>query len=369
MKRAGLYVHIPFCKRRCGYCHFMTTVGMEQEPYVAALTTEIHEISRRCDLDDLTFDSIYFGGGTPSVLRIDLFESILCALRRSFLVVANAEVTIEANPDPDANLVANAAFYAGWGVNRVSLGVQSAVPEELAALDRLHQPEDVVEAVGALHPHIDNINVDFMLGIPGQTPERLQRSLDLIPELSPAHVSIYVLEVFPDTPLGRASYAPDDELVADLYGQACRFLASEGYLHYEICNFARPGRECRHNLKYWDGSIYVGVGASAASFDGRRRWTNTDDLPRYVADPSSGRIEVVLDPDTISREALFLGLRTSGGIDRSAFESAHGYDPGVRFRKDLEELIEAGLVIADGTRYRIPEEKMLLGNEVFGRFI
>ncbi len=368
MQRAGLYVHIPFCTTRCGYCHFATTVESAHEQYVSALLTEVKSISSAPPVRDLIYDSIYFGGGTPSLLRLDLFERIVTALRASFRIDDDCEFTIEANPESPGGVGEHAAFYSGLGVNRVSIGVQSAVPSELVALDRRHTIEEVEETVALVRGQIENVNLDFILGVPGQDQKSLALSLELIRRLGTSHVSLYILEIFPETPISRLPPS-DDDLVASLYQDSCRFLANSGYRHYEICNFAHPGRESRHNRKYWNGSSYIGLGLSAASFYDGIRLTNTSGFSSYLADPSRDREMIHMDRDSISRELLFLGLRTVEGIDCSYFENAFGYDPATRFRKDWEELMDLGLVVKEDTRFRIPEEKMLLGNEVFMRFL
>lgn len=368
MSSAGLYVHIPFCSSRCGYCHFATSVEDLQETYVAALLREIAEISRDPEAASMSFDSIYFGGGTPSLLPIPLFTTIVDALRRSFRIQQDCEFTIEMNPESGGNPEAKAADYAASGVTRISLGAQSALQDELLMLDRKHTVEDVRRIYRGVRGVIPNVNLDFMLGLPGQDSGRFQRTLDFIGELSPTHVSVYILEIFPGTALSRFE-PPDDEIVEQLYFETCEALAGFGFDHYEVCNFARPGYRSRHNLKYWDGTPYVGLGLAAASFFGGRRRTNTANLRAYIDDPACGRVVSDLDDDARAREEIFMSLRTSTGLDLNRFRTRHGFDAWNRFRAVWEDLLDRGLLIREGSRFRIPERRMLLGNEVFQRFI
>ncbi len=366
MERGGLYIHIPFCSSRCGYCHFATSVSNEQEPYVEALLREIEEVSRSSAIRGLTFDTLYFGGGTPSLLRPDLLGRVVDALHSKFMIEGHSEFTIEANPETAGGAARHAPFYASIGVNRISIGVQSAVAAELTALDRSHDAGEVRETVAGIRGHVPNINLDFIIGIPGQTS--VDRSLEMISDLSPDHVSLYILEIFPGTRLSHLP-PPDDEIVERLYFQACDFLRACGFAHYEICNFARPGRECLHNRKYWNGSPYVGLGLSACSLYAGSRFQNTSSLAAYIHDPAKSRAEERLDDDTRARESIFLALRTAEGLDAASFFRRHGFDPSARFRREWDDLIGLGLILKQGDHYRIPERRMLVGNEVFGRFV
>lgn len=366
MDRAGLYIHIPFCSSRCGYCHFATSVADEQDRYVDALLREIEEVSPR--VRSLTFDTVYFGGGTPSLLRQDLFGRLIAALRSAFAIENPSELTIEANPERAGGVGAHASFYAACGVNRISVGVQSAVAEELMTLDRSHHPDEVEETVSEVRKSIRNVNLDFIIGIPGQSSASLQRSLDLVGRLRPSHVSLYILEIFHGTTISRLA-PPDDELVEQLYFQACTYLLELSYRHYEICNFALKGNECVHNQKYWTGSPYVGLGLSACSFHEGIRTQNSASMAGYVNDPSHGRVTHRLDPEKVAGEAIFLALRTSDGFDARSFAMRHGFDPYLRYKSEWDDLLDLGLVAREGDRYYIPEKRMLLANEVFARFV
>ncbi|MEW6368949.1 MAG: coproporphyrinogen-III oxidase family protein [Acidobacteriota bacterium] len=366
MHEAGLYVHIPFCRSRCGYCHFTTSVVETQEPYVEALIGEIEERGRSPEVGRMVFDSVYFGGGTPSLLRADLFALLIHRLRATFRIERGCEITIEANPD--AGVAANAAFYAEQGVNRVSIGAQSAVPAELDSLDRRHSVEDVRASLPAIRRHIENVNLDFILGIPGQDQASLDASLALIDETAPSHVSFYILELSEESKPGRLA-PPEDETVERLYRHACRIMRSRGYVHYEICNFGKPGRECRHNQKYWDGSDYLGLGLSACSLYAGGRIHNTTQWADYLDDPARHRRFIPTSDEALSRETIFLSLRQSKGLTVSSFQRRFGYDPYARFKSEWDELMEFGLVVRDGDRFYIPEDRMLMGNEVFVRFV
>jgi putative oxygen-independent coproporphyrinogen III oxidase len=365
----GVYVHIPFCASRCDYCDFATWTdrGHLVDDYVAAC---IRDIERRV-LPDAT--SVFFGGGTPSLLETRALTSILDAIPRA----PGAEVTVECNPDSvDA---AKLRGYARAGVNRVSFGVQSMRAHVLAALGRTHDPANVERAVGwAGDAGIERINLDLIYGTPGERVADWEATLDAALALGPTHVSAYALTVEAGTPLGRAVAAgerpgPDDDDQALKYELADDRLHAAGLRWYEVSNWARPGDECRHNLLYWQEGDYAGIGCAAhghtsLATGGGRRWWNLRTPERYVAAVVAGEEteagNETLDRDARGDEALILGLRTSGGIKLGA---PNAEPQGVA--ACIEELGDAGLLDRSAGRAVLTRRGRLLGNEVAARLL
>jgi putative oxygen-independent coproporphyrinogen III oxidase len=343
----GVYVHIPFCSKRCDYCAFATWTDRHHlmATYAAACRAEL----ARAELPAAT--SVFFGGGTPSLLPADELVSILDAVHRA----ADCEVTVECNPETVT--AALLAAYADVGVNRLSFGAQSMVPHVLAGLGREHDPDGVVRAVAlAGEAGFSNFNVDVILGGAGESVNDLECTLDAVLTLSPqpTHVSCYALTVEPGTPLAADSARhPDDDDQADKYALADTRLQAAGLRSYEISNWAVPDHECRHNLLYWNQGDYRGIGCAAHSHEAGRRWWNVRTPERYIALVESGQSPVggeeVLDAETRRRERLELGLRTSGGVPSSSIP-------------DDADL--AGLVWRHDGRAGLTVQGRLLANEV-----
>jgi oxygen-independent coproporphyrinogen III oxidase len=310
----GVYVHLPFCSTHCTYCPFAisTDLGL-QDGYVEALTREIAAAPRS------TVDSIYLGGGTPSRTSLENLRRVFDTLREKFEVAADAEISMEANPE-DVNPASVAAWRA-MGVNRISIGVQSFHDAELGAISRVHDRAQAIEAVRAAASSGVRTNLDLILGLPRQTGESFRETLDTAVALGAGHLSLYMLDLDEKTPLqvqvarGRVAI-PEDELVAELYLDAIQSLDRAGLAQYEISNFARPGEECRHNLRYWTRGRYHGFGLGAHSFLGDERFANTRDIRRYIErSPATRDFSETLGGDEARRETLFLSLRRTSGIN------------------------------------------------------
>jgi oxygen-independent coproporphyrinogen-3 oxidase len=358
--KTGVYVHIPFCEQRCYYCAFTVAVAPEDThgPYVRRLIREI-ELSGFTDEPE----TLFFGGGTPSIIDGALIERILQAFP-----TAASEITIETNPGTltDAKL----ACYRNAGVNRISLGVQSFHDEDLRNAGRLHSSADVFRDIRVLRRHgFDNINVDLIAGLPRQQLEIWRQNLEWIELLRPEHVSIYMLDVEERSAWGkRPSDFPDDEVFTNFYREAAERLATAGYVHYEISNWARPGFECRHNLKYWTGAPYRGFGVSAHSFSGTRRFWNTVSLKEYADRldanelPTAGAEE--LTSEMRLEEAFMLGLRQICGFDvwSVALDLNVTY-PAPWFDR-VGQLEDAGLLQFDGRVLRLTPAGWLLASSV-----
>jgi len=355
----GVYVHIPFCARRCDYCDFATWTDRHHlmAAYAAACTTELRRRGESQPVPPAT--SVFFGGGTPSLLPAELLVGILDAVRRT----GDAEVTVECNPDTVTPELL-AAYRAG-GVNRLSFGVQSMAPPVLAALGRTHDPAGVERAVAAARgAGFDNFNVDLIYGAAGETPADWRATLDAVLALDPPHVSAYALTVEPGTPLARRIEAgavdgPDDDDQAEKYLAADAALTAAGRPWYEISNWSRPGRECRHNLLYWAQGEYLGVGCAAHGHTpAGRRWWNVRTPDRYIALVGSGAPaeagHEVLDGAGREREAAMLALRTRRGV--AAGPAADG-------------LVGDGLAERRGERVVLTPHGRLLANEATTRLL
>ncbi len=443
MNRLGIYVQVPFCQTKCTYCNFHTGVVARERfaPYVETVCREIREhrgllraARIRLGSDERQdhsqewlcygVDTVYFGGGTPSLLEAGQLQKILEVMGETFRVDGSRgvesddvfltqrtqseeaqrsqrrglepennrrtarsdwvergfckdefdEVTLEA--DPETVEEKKAAAWVEAGINRVSFGVQSFSDEELKAAGRMHRRADIHRAVPILRDAgIRNISCDLIAGLPRQTKASWKQSLAELIALGPEHVSVYLLEVDEGSRLGKellaggtrysAGKVPSEDEMAEFYQMAQEELNAAGYRHYEISNWAKPGFESKHNLKYWRREPYLGFGAGAHSFSGMQRWANAHDAAAYVSAIESGRLPVeqleTVSAEQALEEELFLGLRQLGGIDVGRIEREYG----VALKGRFEPLAAAGLVQRDGDVVRLVEEKLSVSNEVF----
>lgn len=372
--KLGVYVQVPFCQTKCTYCNFHTGVFSRSlyAPYVDAVCREIRARSalRAARVD---VDTVYIGGGTPSLLEPADLVRILVAIRE-ISGGAWEEVTLEADPETITREKAQA--WRNAGVNRISMGVQSFEDNELRAAGRMHRSADVYRAVDFLREAgFDNISMDLIAGLPHQTQQSWDSSLEKLLALRPEHISIYLLEVDEGSRLGKeilnggekysAAEVPSDDAMADSYERACHLLAQHGYEHYEISNWALPGRESKHNLKYWRREPYLGFGAGAHSFDGAKRWSNMHDPAAYTAAMEQGRPPIDQEEAVTATQALneefFLGLRQLAGVNLARIEREYGTDISPR----ISRLIDSGLLERDGDRIRLNADKLTISNEVF----
>jgi oxygen-independent coproporphyrinogen-3 oxidase len=373
---AGVYLHIPFCRSRCSYCDFATDVWRSAEAverYVSALCAEIG----RAALPETEFsniDTIYFGGGTPSLLAPEQVERVLAALRKRFPVLPDSEITMEMNPATVTPETLSA--YREHGVNRASFGVQTFDDRALKLLARGHDSNDARSTFRMLRDAgFDNVSFDLIAGLPDQTLAAWASNLREAVAMEPEHLSLYLLEIHEGTPLagqvrsGRQP-RPDEELAAEMYELMTRTLAAAGYHQYEISNFARPGREARHNSKYWRLEPVYGFGVSAHSFDGAFRYANERDTAAYVRlIEKLGSAEVMREKIDPASEFVFLGLRMNSGIDLDDYRTRFGRDLISMFADELSRLAEAGLIDIRPARLRLTEKGMLYSNEVFETFV
>jgi oxygen-independent coproporphyrinogen-3 oxidase len=381
MTRLGVYVQVPFCQTKCTYCNFHTGVFSKElyAPYVRAVCREIAEFPRLLrengivDVPEAVVDTVYFGGGTPSLLEPANLAQIIEAIRASFPSQFE-EVTLEA--DPETIFPEKAAAWREAGFNRISMGVQSFDDAELRAAGRMHRRAEVFGATKILRAAgFTNLSFDLIAGLPHQTDRSWEESVEQLLHLRPEHVSIYMMEIDEGSRLGlevlqsgerySAKALPSDDSMANYYEHGCRQLAAAGYGHYEISNWGLPGFESRHNLKYWRREPYFGFGAGAHSFNGSQRWANAHDPASYADSVHHGQFPVEqLESVTRSQaleEELFLGLRQLAGIDMDGIESKYGSS----FRPRVQQLVEQGLVKWDGPRLRLSPERLTVSNEVF----
>lgn len=395
LESVSLYLHIPFCHVKCHYCDFTSYAGVLRlrEPFVAALRDEIAYAGRQACREDgqkRRCRTIFFGGGTPSLLSAEQVALLLATARDAFDVDPDAEISLEANPG--ALEYGHLDELRSLGVNRLSMGAQSFDAALLRWMGRIHSPEDVERAFEAARAAgFDNINLDFMYALPGQTLESWIATLERALALKPDHLSLYSLIVEEHTPLHRwvsegKVAPPDDDLAADMYEHARERLREAGYIHYEISNWARPGHECTHNLTYWRNLPYIGLGAGAHSWYAGRRFVEAKSLREYTeqmnASITSPRRETgaalpaaaVIEEEVISRElemaeTVILGLRLTAGVELADFERRYGQSLESVFAERLREAREAGLVETVEGRLRLTEQGTLLGNEVFAALL
>ncbi len=371
----GLYLHIPFCSAICNYCNFNRSLfdASRKLRYVDALLAEIAAAGETAT----PADTIYFGGGTPSLLEPSEVARIVDACRQAFDIAADAEITLEANPESvdEARLGALRAA----GVNRLSFGVQSFRDEELKRLSRLHTADRAQKAVAeARRAGFDNLSLDLMMWLPEQRVEQWLESVDAAMALAPDHVSLYLLEVYPNAPLkddmarARWSQAPDDDAAA-MYVSAMERLEAGGYEQYEISNVARPGFRSRHNLKYWTDGDWLGFGCGAHTTRDGVRARNVSSTDDYIACATSRRSAAAevrrLSAEERLGDALFTGLRLTDGINLDAIRDRYGVDVWQRYGAELATHIEAGLLRREGSRLWLTRQGMLLAHEVMTVFV
>ena len=371
---AGIYLHIPFCRSRCSYCDFATDVFKNEETverYVSALKLEIE----RFDFPAQTVDTVYFGGGTPSLLSSKQLETILGAVYCRFDVLPGAEITMEMNPATVS--LETLAQYRSLGINRASFGAQTFDDNELKRLGRRHTAADVRETIELLRQaDFNNVSFDLIAGLPRQTLEDWERNLNEALKLKPEHLSLYLLEIHQGTPLAeqirsRRQPLPDEDLSADMYELMIAKTAAAGYAQYEISNFSLPGFESKHNSKYWTLEPVYGFGCSAHSFDGeKKRRANERDTRRYVELIETGGTAIVEDDEIcVKSEFAFLGLRLSEGIDLAEYEKRFGVDLRGEYASELERIAEADLIEFDSNHLRLTQKGKLFSNEVFSIFV
>ncbi len=377
MKSCGLYIHIPFCLRKCNYCDFVSFTYKAElaDDFLLALFSEIELLAE--EYDHPILETIYLGGGTPTCLAGKVLVEILHQVAQYFPIRQGAEITCELNPATGYQTDLEMMFNGG--INRLSMGVQSFIPETLEFLGRIHSVEQVYETYHAAREvGFANINLDLIFAIPRQSREDWRYSLKLALELKPEHLSLYNLKIEEGTPLYNQYVAGrldpvDDETDLWMYQQAIRSLQMSGYEHYEISNFARPGYASKHNLGYWHYQPFLALGPGAHGFDGSKRYENASNLGQYINLLERGYLpwKGILDlaRKDLLEEYMFMGLRLLRGIDLEDFEYRFGSSLMEIYSSQVQKLLDLGLIALQDGRILLTEQGLYLGNEVFVEFL
>lgn len=376
-KDLGLYIHIPFCIKKCAYCDFLSWSGdkNQKEEYVRDLEQEIR--SYKTFAADYQVSTVYFGGGTPSILETGQIERIMGALRQTFRIEKKAEITLEMNPGTARKEKLKA--YRQLGINRLSIGIQSVKNENLKLLGRIHTYEDFLESYHmAREAGFDNISGDLISSLPGQTLEEWKEELEILIRTPLEHLSVYQLIIEEGTEFyerygEHEELLPDEETSREIYLWTGEYLENQGFRQYEISNYARAGKESRHNLRYWERKDYLGLGLGAASMIRNMRMSNTRDWEKYrtgCRDPRKIREEVeFLEEPRQIEEFMFLGLRKTRGVSRKEFRRTFGKDLDLIYEKTLKKYLENGMLQESGDRIFLSEEGILLSNQIFADFL
>ena len=370
---SGIYIHIPFCRSRCSYCDFATDVYKSAEiveTYVSALVKEIENFST-----SHVADTIYFGGGTPSLLTPVQFGKITETIYKKFSVADRSEITMEMNPATVT--LETLKDYKSLGVNRASFGAQTFDDAELKRLGRKHTAADVRETIELLRrAGFGNVSFDLIAGLPGQTLRDWERNLDEALKLQPEHLSLYLLEIHQATPLAEQIRSgrqplPDEELAAEMYELMLEKVVLKNYRQYEISNFCQPNYESKHNSKYWTLDAVFGFGCSAHSFDGvSTRYSNERDTARYVAMIESDGLAVIEENKIdVASEFVFLGLRLTEGVELNEYEKRFGTNLREEYGEELKRVEDLGLIEFSGDRFKLTGKGFLFSNEVFAVFV
>ncbi|MDM7997585.1 MAG: radical SAM family heme chaperone HemW [Acidobacteriota bacterium] len=375
----GLYTHIPFCTAKCSYCHFVsypyrqTTAARYQRAVLKEIATTPLPEEASWDVD-----TVYLGGGTPSLVPVGFISGILKAFRNRFHILENCEISMEANPE---TLISKRKIeaYRTCGINRISLGAQSFVARELEAIGRKHSSAMIRKAVEELRrADFRNISLDLILGLPFQTKESWTHTLDTLVGLEIPHVSVYMLDLNDPCPLSDLvdqglTSVPDDDFLADMYMKTVDFLAARGYCQYEISNFAMPGYACRHNLKYWQRDPVLGFGLASHSFNGKERYANRSQMTLYLEavekNQDAATCREGIRAEQALQETLFLGLRMNEGVNWTALRQMYGAEATAKYSTYIQELCAQNLAQSEDGRVRLTLRGMLLSNEIFQYFV
>lgn len=372
MERMGLYIHIPFCRKKCAYCDFLSWRDSKenQSAYVQALLREIESIRKEEKSREIA--GIFIGGGTPSILEGEQIERIMAALYKNFSILKEAEISIEINPktvDKEKLL-----SYRRAGINRLSFGLQSTIEEELKIMGRIHSYEDFEKNYFlAREVGFTNINVDLMMAVPRQTKKSWKQNLKTVAALAPEHISAYSLIIEEGTPFYEMDYDFSEETERQMYEETKEYLGAQGYGRYEISNYSKAGYECRHNIGYWQRDEYLGLGLGSSSLFEEVRWKNTDDFSDYIKNSSQpDRIRRQREPLSLAaqmEETLFLGLRMSRGVSKSAFFGKFHRGLEKVYQEQIEKMKGEGLLQEEGDFLYLTDRGISLSNYVMAEFL
>lgn len=379
MKELGFYLHIPFCKSKCIYCDFNSFAQKDDciEPYIKAVKKEIEEYAKQNK--DVLIKTIYIGGGTPSYIKEKYIKEIIETIKSNFEIIPNAEITIEINPGTVNRRKLNTYYKAG--INRLSIGLQSTNDKLLKQLGRIHDFEDFLETLRLANTiGFSNISADCMIGLPNQTIYDVEETLNVLINLRLTHISVYSLIVEPNTPLEKKINSgelklPDEEIERYMYWFAKRKLEENGYLHYEISNFAKPLFRSKHNLDCWNQKEYKGFGVSASSYENEIRYTNISSIEKYVENVQNGQfkknyiVEEKQDRETMMKEYMLLGLRKITGVSINQFRKKFGTIPIFKYNKEITKLTNEGLIESNGINIRLTKKGLDLANLAWEEFV
>lgn len=375
MKKLGIYIHVPFCIKKCGYCDFYS-VKWDEESENSYIRSAIDEIKGYRELEDYIVDTIFIGGGTPSVIMPQNIEKLIAAVKDTFTVAQNAEISMEANPN---SLSQNLKIYKETGINRLSIGIQSLKDDILKRIGRIHNFSEALQAIDlAQKQGFDNINADVMFNIPGQTLEDITDTIYQLISKDIRHISFYSLKLEEGTQMyslekNKVITMPVEDLEREMYYAGRTIMEEHGLMQYEISNFAVKGYECRHNLKYWNQEEYIGIGPSAHSFMGNTRYSNPSNLKEYTL--SSGKegfkrnIQEVMDEDKLMFEYIMLRLRLTEGLKFAEFKNKFNRDFEETYKAQIEKLLKDNLIYLDDEGIRLTHRGMDISNYVFASFM
>ena len=371
MKEIGIYIHIPYCKRKCYYCDFISFQDKEEtiEKYVECLKKEIDE----CKYIGFNIGTIYIGGGTPSAINEKYIADILNKIREKFIVTQNAEITIEVNPGTLTQ--EKLQEYKRIGINRLSIGLQSTDNEILKEIGRIHTYEEFLNNYNlARNLGFKNINVDLMLALPGETEDSIAIQVSEIINLKPEHISLYSLIVEENTKIKQMLEEskiklPTDEEERNMYWRAKELLEENGYEHYEISNFSLPGFNSRHNMDCWNQKEYLGFGVGAHSYFNNKRFSNHKTIEEYIENYNEKEIEEIQDREAMAKEYMILGLRKIQGVVISEFERKFQINPLFYFRFEISKLVDEELIEIDLDNIKLTNKGLDLANQVWQEFI
>lgn len=375
MKELGIYVHIPFCKQKCSYCDFISYCDKNDliEKYIKALKQEIENSS----VNEYEISTIYIGGGTPSYIESKYISEILKTIKQKYNISKNVEITIEVNPGTATK--EKLRDYVEAGINRISIGLQSCNNNLLKMIGRIHTYEEFLSTYKlAREVGFKNINVDLMIGLPNQTLDDVKKSLEEISKLNPEHISVYSLIVEEGTPIEKKIAKgqlklPNEELEREEYWEVKKFLENLGYKHYEISNFAKTGYESKHNLNCWEQKEYLGFGAAAHSYMKKTRYSNTENIEKYINQEMQSKqlhmVHEVQKEEEQKKEYMLLGLRKIDGVQISSFKNKFGCNPIMEFKNELNKLTQEGLIEIDLDQIKLTEKGIDLANIVWEEFI
>ncbi len=372
MNKKGLYIHIPFCRKKCAYCDFYSLCDFQYEDdYISALTNHISLISK--DTKSV-YDTVFIGGGTPSALSPHSLDKLFDSLR-VLDISENAEISLEANPatldDEKLKIISNG------GVNRISLGLQSADDTELSVISRIHNYSEFLKTYELVRKFVNNVNVDLMYGLPSQSIKSFEKTLLTVSELSPEHISVYGLRIEDDTPFGKIKDSlvlPTEDNFSDMYLMASEILRSSDYLKYEISNFSKDGYECKHNLKYWQGCEYIGLGPCAHSHRDQIRYSYKRDISGYIDSLKNNKLPeydeyYLLSSDDLINEKIMLSLRLAGGLDTKELLQKFGKDILGDKKDEIDMFINGGYAEEENGFIYLTDKGMLVSNYIISELL